>query len=319
MNKITNEITTQHQFPREVIFEAIDSANIADTTKHQYKRAIERYLDETDEDNRIKNNRITNPIQLSQYAEKLPKSSQAFLKAAVRLVVKNEEHKLKSGATPENIPQVTAGLYRLDALNEAIKPPPTNGTKTHCWLSPQQVKKLLSHCDNGELEKRRDWIILALMVGAGLRRTELTNLKFTDLHEQPKNNGDPRYVLSIKGKGAKNRTVPIHDKLARRIIKWRDTVGPGYIARSLGMKKEIGESISPIGVFNIVRKYGEMIDKPKLAPHDLRRTYAQLGYAAGVPISQISVLLGHANIATTQRYLNLELDLEATVSDFIPL
>lgn len=306
-----NEITTQPHFSREIIYQAIDKTTLADTTKHQYKRAIERYLEE--------GYRITNPIQLSEYAATLPKSSQAFLKAAVRLIVKNEEHKLKSSATPEDVDIITAGLYRLDALNEAIKPPPTNGSKTHCWLSPQQVKMLLSFCDNGELEKRRDWIILALLVGAGLRRTELSNLKFPDLHEQPKNNGDPRYVLAIKGKGAKNRTVPIHEKLAQRIIEWRDTIGDGYIARSLGMKKELGESISPIGIFNLVRKYGKLINKPNLAPHDLRRSYAQIGYASGVPITQISTLLGHSNVSTTQRYLNLELDLEATVSDFIPL
>jgi len=54
-------------------------------------------------------------------------------------------------------------------------------------------------------------------------------------------------------------------------------------------------------------------------PHDLRRTYAQLGYNAGVPITQISVLLGHSSIKTTQEYLNLNLDLESTASDFVPL
>jgi len=61
-----------------------------------------------------------------------------------------------------------------------------------------------------------------------------------------------------------------------------------------------------------------MMGKLELAPHDLRRTYTQLGYEAGIPITQIGKLLGHASIATTQRYLNLELDLETTISDFIP-
>lgn len=68
-----------------------------------------------------------------------------------------------------------------------------------------------------------------------------------------------------------------------------------------------------------INKYGCKIGVPQLAPHDLRRTYAQLGYEAGVPITQISTLLGHANIATTQKYLDLSLDLETTASDFIPL
>jgi len=67
-----------------------------------------------------------------------------------------------------------------------------------------------------------------------------------------------------------------------------------------------------------VRKHGALIGQPALAPHDLRRTYAQLGYQAGVPLTQISRLLGHASLTTTQRYLNLDLDLDVTVSDFIP-
>jgi integrase/recombinase XerC len=73
-----------------------------------------------------------------------------------------------------------------------------------------------------------------------------------------------------------------------------------------------------VALFHVVRKRGALIGKPELDPHDLRRTYAQLGYEAGVPITQISKLLGHASVATTQRYLNLELDLETTISDFIP-
>ncbi|HET8671919.1 MAG TPA: site-specific integrase, partial [Candidatus Saccharimonadales bacterium] len=69
----------------------------------------------------------------------------------------------------------------------------------------------------------------------------------------------------------------------------------------------------------LAHEYGKQIGKPGLAPHDLRRTYAQLGYNAGVPITQISVLSGHSSVKTTQEYLNLNLDLESTASDFVPL
>jgi integrase len=70
----------------------------------------------------------------------------------------------------------------------------------------------------------------------------------------------------------------------------------------------------------IVQQFGaNEMARPVLAPPDLRRMYAQLGYEAGVPVTQISRLLGHASVATTQRYLNLDLDLKTTVSDFVPL
>jgi integrase len=62
------------------------------------------------------------------------------------------------------------------------------------------------------------------------------------------------------------------------------------------------------------RKHGAAIGIPGLAPHDLRRTYAQIGYDAGVPITQIAVLLGHNSVATTQRYLDLDLIGHATES-----
>ena len=85
------------------------------------------------------------------------------------------------------------------------------------------------------------------------------------------------------------------------------------------MEQRLGVDLCAVDVFRIVRKHGAMIGLPELAAHDLRRTYAQLGYEAGVSITQISRLLGHASVATTQRYLNLDLDLDTTVSDFIPL
>ena len=88
--------------------------------------------------------------------------------------------------------------------------------------------------------------------------------------------------------------------------------------RSLGRNKKPGESISTTGLYYIVQKRGAMIGKPELQPHDLRRTYAELGRRAGVSIEQISKLLGHASIETTQDYLNIELDLETTISDFVP-
>lgn len=93
----------------------------------------------------------------------------------------------------------------------------------------------------------------------------------------------------------------------------------GYIARSVNGNAAFGERLSGQAVFDVVAKRGAMIAIADLQPHDLRRTYAQLGFEAGIRIVRISLLLGHANVATTQRYLNLELDLERTISDVIPL
>ncbi len=151
-------------------------------------------------------------------------------------------------------------------------------------------------------------------MAAGLRREEAASIRFSDMIKQ-----NERYVLNVKGKGAKDRVVPINKRLAEAIVDWGFLIGSdGMIIRSLGRNKEPGESISTTGLYHLVRKRGSMIGKPELQPHDLRRTFAELGRRAGVPISQISKLLGHASIETTQEYLNIELDLETTISDFVP-
>ncbi len=161
---------------------------------------------------------------------------------------------------------------------------------------------------------QRDRLALGLMMAAGLWREEAVSLHFEDVAKQ-----DKRYVLNMEGKGAKRRVVPISERLTEAIIDWEFLVGSeGLILRSLGRNKEPGRNISTTGLYNIVQKRGAMVGKPGLQPHDQRRTYAELGRRAGVSIEQISKLLGHANIKTTQEYLNIELDMETTISDFVP-
>jgi len=289
----------------------IENSNLSRATKTKYRRAISKFI--------AAGGDITDPLSLAGYAHDLSQSGRAFLKSAVRLLTEGAALAAKSQATPENINTIQAGLYRIEAIQGAIKVRASNGVKPHTWLSQREVKELMATCDD-TLVGRRDWVVLGLLLGAGLRREELVNLRFDDLTEVPRNgNGGTRPVLAVTGKGAKARVIPLKPILAERLREWGEMVGGGLVARSLGRKQEIGESLSAVGVFGIVRKHGAMIGKPDLDPHDLRRTYAQLGYEAGVPLTQITRLLGHSSVATTQRYLNLDLDLETTVSDFIPL
>lgn len=293
-------------------FSSIDRADLQPTTRQKYKREIENLLhagvDPMDSD------------ALQVYAGKLKSSRKAFLKSGLRLLSLGYERTLKAGATDKNIGKVQASLLRLDAMRDAVIAPTHKGIKAHTWLSSAEVKQITSLCPN-DLTGKRDWIILGLLLGAGLRRDELATLTFDALKLQPMKDGTIRTVLQVKGKGAKDRIVPIKPILAQRLQEWKQVTGGGLVARSMTRKSktQLGKSMSAVAIFQLVSKYGAKIGKPGLAPHDLRRTYAQLGYAAGVPITQVSVLLGHANVATTQRYLNLNLDLETTASDFIPL
>jgi integrase len=283
---------------------------LADSTKHQYTKAVRNAVEAGVS--------LTDPQALARYANEVGTSTRAFLSAAVTKMCEEIEHQAKAQAAPDNVAAVQATIYRAQALQEAVKVQKSEGQKAHTWLSQTEVKALVDTCDEGDIVGQRDRLALGLMVGAGLRRDEAVNLRFEDVTLQPVKDRI-RTVLDVEGKGAKDRVVPISDRLANAIDDWAPTVdGEGLILRSLGRNRIPGESLSTTALYNITQKRGAMIGKPDLAPHDLRRTFAQLGYEAGVPITQISTLLGHASIETTMRYLNLELDLETTVSDFIP-
>ena len=306
---------------RERVFNSIANADLADSTKHQYRRAVERYLDDTGA-------RLTDAGALASWAAEQSQSTRGFLKAAVGKWAEHMSNAVKGQATPDNVAEVQASLYRFEALQNAIETNGSKGQKTHTWLSPVEVKKLRGLV-GGDIYGRRDAVALGLLVGAGLRRAEAVAVTFDDVKLQPVK-GKMRTVIDVTGKGSKARTVPISDNLANLLDAWGSEIGhEGRVLRSLGRNRIPGDSLSPVGLFNIVRGYGEQLAETiesrdrrqqvaSLAPHDLRRTYAKIGHDSGVPVSQISQLLGHANIATTQRYLGLEIDLATTASDFVP-
>lgn len=293
------------------IFYVISIADLADSTKRKYSSVISAYLET--------GNQLTDSQQLTAFSITLSGSRRANLKSAIKLWSDAMINQVKGQATPENIAQVDASIYRFQALQTAVTAPGAKGQKAHTWLSQSEVTDLMAAVVGMKRKDRRDRLVLGLLVGAGLRREEAASLTFGDIKTQPIQ-GKERTVLQIHGKGSKSRVVPISDKLVRIINDWRAAAGGhGLVLRSIPKGGKIGKSLSASALFVIVRRYGNLIGKPQLAPHDLRRTYAQIGYEVGVPVTQIGKLLGHESIETTQRYLNLELNLELTVSDFIPL
>ena len=244
------------------------------------------------------------PRTLQAYVDGLKAGRRKTLLSALRLTVIEPE------PAAENVPAVHRLLAQFASRPRTAKKKAPAKTIPRIWLSSQQVQEMLQLCGDsvpfgGDLEGRRDSILLELALRAGLGCEELVALTFAALQRGPNESGEMRDILQVPGKGARHRIIPIDRALAGKLREWHAIVGDGRVARSLGMKKELGHSLTRVAVYQIVRKYGQRLGLPKLSPEDLRRTYARLAYEAGTPLTELKELLGHDKVTTTIRFLGL--------------
>jgi integrase len=227
-------------------FSAIERADLQPSTKEKYTRAIDNMMQSG-----------VDPFDypaLSAYADTLSQSSRGFLKAALSIITDGELTRIKAQATPGNIGAIQALVARLEAMDKAIPIHEEKGTKTHTWLSRQQVEQITSLPDLSTTRGLRDYIVLATLLGAGIRREEMTSLSFSDLLQQP-TGGGMRDVLRIRhGKGDKRRTIPISAKLARHLREWHRLAGDGLVARAVNKAGDVNGSLSTRAVYDIVAK-----------------------------------------------------------------
>jgi integrase len=187
------------------------------------------------------------------------------------------------------------------------------GTRLGNWLTKEQAKELLAVPDRSTAKGKRDYVILALLVGCALRRQELASLDVETIQLR-----ESRWVLAdLEGKGRRIRTVAIPIWVKHGINAWMTAAGieEGPLLRSIRKGGKIGESLSDWAVWSIVEQSAKQIGIERFGAHDLRRTCAKLCRKGGGDLEQIKFLLGHSSIQTTERYLGSEQDLAVAVND----
>jgi len=186
------------------------------------------------------------------------------------------------------------------------------------WLTAEQGKRLLQTVDGGSLRGRRAYATLAILLGCGLRRAELTTLRVEDIQQR-----EEHWVIAdLVGKGGHIRTIPIPDWVKAGIDAWTVASGitTGILLRSINKAGRIwGTGFSPKVIWGVVKQKAKCCDIPCLAPHDLRRTCARLCHQAGGELEQIQFLLGHVSVQTTERYLGCKQRFRNAVNDRIGL
>jgi integrase len=202
------------------------------------------------------------------------------------------------------------GIARVRGVKSA-------GVRVGNWLTPDQAQALLDTPDILTLKGLRDRAIIAVQIGAGLRRSEVAALTFGHVQQR-----EGRWVIvDITGKGNRVRSVPIPSWVKSAIDEWAAAarVSRGSVFRPVHKGGFLdGETMTPQAVLDIVVQYGNALGL-KIRPHDLRRTYAKLAHKGGAGVDQIQLSLGHASLKTTERYLGVEQDLTDAPGDRLGL
>jgi site-specific recombinase XerD len=208
-------------------------------------------------------------------------------------------------------PELAAGISRVKSAKSV-------GIRMGNWLSVRQAQSLLNAPDVTTVRGLRDRAILAVLLGCGLRRSEVAALTFAHVQQR-----DGRWcIVDLVGKHGRVRTAPVPTWVKVAIDAWTGAArgDAGHVFRPVNRAGCVtGDRLGEKVVWQMLRQYATNAGVPSIAPHDLRRTCAKLCRAAGGELEQIQLLLGHASVQTTERYLGTKQDLVHPPNDAIKL
>jgi site-specific recombinase XerD len=188
------------------------------------------------------------------------------------------------------------------------------GVRMGNWLTRDQAERLLRAPNSDTIKGKRDRAILGLLIGCGLRRSEVVGLRVDDIQQR-----EARWVIvDLAGKGKRLRTIAIPNWAMTLVSNWREAgqITEGKLFRAVDKAGRVwGSGLTEKVIWWIAVEYANEVGIERLAPHDLRRTCAKLCRASGGDLEQIQLLLGHASIQTTERYLGTRQNLTTAVND----
>lgn len=190
---------------------------------------------------------------------------------------------------------------------------PNAGRRFGNWLSQEQLVEMLMKPDQSTLTGQRDFLLLGLMAGCGLRIAEVCALTTDHIQRRECRMA----ILDFMGKGRKLRTVALPQWLEGPTSSWIERIGHGPLIRQMD---RLGEP-TPLALHDrrarrIIVRYAEIIGV-KCAPHDLRRTFALTAMVNGANLESIRQALGHATLVTTSRYVESGMALKKPACDFV--
>lgn len=231
------------------------------------------------------------------------------------------------GMSPRSQARLLSGIkafFKFLLLDDKIEEDPTAllegpkiGQKLPEILSVQEIDQLLGKIDLSKSEGHRNMAILEVLYSCGLRVSELTELKISDLYLE-------KEFIKVIGKGDKERLIPIGQKAIHDIKNYLpDRNSLAYInkeSENILFLNRRGKKLSRVMIFIIIKDLAEKAHIPKkISPHTFRHSFATHLIEGGADLRAVQEMLGHESILTTEIYTHLDREyLRETIMAYHP-
>ena len=177
-------------------------------------------------------------------------------------------------------------------------------------LSEEETERLLGAVVGTGPAVLRDRALLEVLYGTGARVSEVVGLNLGDVAEAVEADGLP--LVRVLGKGDKERVVPLGGPARRALADWLSGAGRPHLEPSRWRRRSDADAVflnarggrlTRVGAFGVVKKYATRVGLADMvSPHVLRHSCATHMLGRGADVRVVQELLGHASVATTQRY-----------------
>jgi integrase/recombinase XerD len=216
--------------------------------------------------------------------------------------------------SPRSVARAVAcyrGFYRYLLIEGRVTVNPAEDLRSpRAWkslpryLSVEEVDRLIAQPEVAKPRGMRDRAVIEVLYATGLRVSELVTLKLSDLHLEAS-------YLTCVGKGRKERLVPIGDEASLWVSRYLKDARPQLLGRRTSSRVFVnarggGMGLSRVGFWKILKGYALGAELTRtLSPHMLRHSFATHLLERGADLRAIQMMLGHADLSTTQIYTHV--------------
>ncbi|MGH9236702.1 MAG: site-specific tyrosine recombinase XerD [Vicinamibacterales bacterium] len=221
---------------------------------------------------------------------------------------------MAEGRSPRSVARAVAcfrGFYRYLVIDGRLKASPADDLRPpRAWkvlpkyLSVEEVDRLIAQPDVSTARGLRDRALIELLYATGMRVSELLSLRPADV------NLDASY-LTCTGKGSKQRIVPFGDSAGEWVNRYAREARPALLGRRSSPRLFVnarggGPGLTRVGFWKILKAYAAGAGVTRtLSPHMLRHSFATHLLERGADLRAIQMMLGHADLSTTQIYTHV--------------